>query len=328
MKQYLIDQTWNEDDIKKLAYAIKFWRDAVISNEEETRLCNLQHFIALLSAHKGLDVVLPIRLSASKAGDTASFISEKKTRIAMGKTLFKDADFENFRYEVIAQHVQLRDISGCKYAIKHICPSGVVVIFEKKMLYLMERKSKEPMFFRDPKTNVPRRNAIKALEDSWNEVSIKSVARSVSRDHSNDVYVSSSKVVYVELAMSEAVEKRFKKKGGPLGNIKIATQSNLKQYVPGPRWKTFGEDIKALVSKFDEDNKKLLNAGNESKKQKLRTAFDQLQAYCKDGNNPVVVDYKEPEDLEYSGVERATTVPIEAASDIHMSDVSDVPTEL
>jgi hypothetical protein len=322
IKLYLIEQGWNEDDIKKLAYAIQFWRAAGMSIEEDTRMGKMQHCIALLSALKGLKVVLPFRLSASKTGDTEPFISQRAIRKAMGKRLFEDADFENFRYEVVAQHVKLRDISGCKYAVKHICPTSVVVIFEEKMLYLMERKSTQSMFFRDPKTNLTRRNAIKALEASWDAVSIKSVARYVSHDQSNDVYISSSNVVYVELAMSEATEKKFRDKGGESGNIKIATQSNLKQYMPGARWNTFKEEIKAFVTEFDEDNKKLLNEGDESKKQKLRTGFDQLKAYCKDKDNTVVVNYEEPEDSEHRAAGRAASVPIEVASDTDMSDGS------
>jgi hypothetical protein len=320
IKLYLIEQGWNEDDIKKLAYAIQFWRAAGMSIDIDTRMSKMQHCIAVLSALKGLKFVLPIRLSASTTGDTDPFISERAIRKAMGKRLFEEADFENFRYEVVAPHVKLRDISGCKYAVKHICPTSVVVIFEDKMLYLMERKSTQPMFFRDPKTNPTRRNAIKALEASWKAVSIKSVARYVSYDQSNDVYVSSSNVVYVELAMSEATEKEFREKGGPSGNIKIATQSNLKQYMPGARWNTFKEDIKALVTKFDDDNRELLNEGDESRKQKLRTGFDQLKAYCKDKDNTVIVDYEEPEDLEHRAAGRAASVPIEVASDTEMSD--------
>ncbi|KAM0710614.1 hypothetical protein Q7P35_002286 [Cladosporium inversicolor] len=283
VERYLVDQDWSEDDMKKLAYATKFWRDAAKSTTEKERMTCIETFIALLSAHRGLKIVLPMRLWASVPDDTASFIAERVVRKAMGKELFHHDDFKNFRYEVKAPHVQMCEISGCKNSIKYIVPKGVVVNFEDKILYLMGRTSKVQMFFSDPKTNTARRDAIKKMEDSWSDVSVESVAIPVHYDEANKFYTKSSKMV-------------------------------LKQYMPAKRWKTFEKEIEIATKIFEAQNKKLLNQGEQSERQKLRNAFDQLQLYCKDSNNEVFVNYEEPK--------KSINDVIEVESDAEMSDGS------
>lgn len=314
VERYLVDQDWSEDDMKKLAYAIKFWRDAAKSITETERMTCIETFIALLSAHRGLKIVLPMRLWASEPDDTALFMAEKAARQAMGKELFHHDDFKNFRYEVKAPRVQMCEISGCKNSVKYIVPKGVVVNFEDKILYLMERTSKVQMFFSDPTKNKARRDAIKKLEDSWNDVSVKSVAIPVHYDVTNGVYTKSSKMVYVELSMTDAAKEQFRHKGGKTGNIRIATQSSLKQYMPAKRWKTFEKEIETATKNFEARNKKLLNQGDQSERQKLRNAFDQLQLYCKDSSNEVFVNYEEPK--------KSIHDVIEVESDAEMSDGS------
>lgn len=314
VERYLVDRDWSEDDMKKLAYAIKFWRDAAKSITETERMTCIQTFIALLSAHKGLKIVLPMRLWASGPDDTASFMADKAMRKAMGKDLFHHDDFNNFRYEVKAPHVQMSEISGCKNSVKYIVPKGVVVNFEDKILYLMERTSKVPMFFSDPTKNKPRRDAIKKMEDSWNHVSVKSVVIPVHYDVANGVYTKSLKMKYVELEMAGTVEEQFRGKGGKTGHIRIATQSSLKQYMPAKRWKTFEKEIEDATKIFEAENKKLLNQGDQSQRQKLRNAFDQLQLHCKDSSNEVFVNYEEPK--------KSIHDVIEVESDADMSDGS------
>ena len=315
VERYLVDQDWSEDDMKKLAYAIKFWRDAAKSITETERMTCIQTFIALLSAHKGLKIVLPMRLWASERDDTAPFMADKVMRREMGKELFKHDDFKNFRYEVKAPRVQMCEISGCKYSVKYNVPKGVVVNFEDKILYLMGRTSKVPMFFSDPKTNTTRRNAIKNMEDIWSDVSVKSVAIPVHYDEANKFYTKSSKMVYVELEMTETAEEQFRQKGGKNGNIMIASKSSLKQYMPAKRWKRFEAEIDTATTRFEATNKKLLNQGDRQERQKLRDAFDQLQLYCKDSSNEVIVNYEEP---KKSAPEVESVIEVE--SDTDMSD--------
>lgn len=326
-KQFLSDNGWSEKHIKKLMYTIHFRRMAMLSKEPKNREIYMQYFLAALSVHKGFQIVLPPLLSLYQLGDTAPFIEDKNAMNTMGKALFKDDDFKNYKYESRRPNVQLGDITGCHYKVKHECPKGVVVLFEKKVSYLIERTSKVPMFFRNPDGKKKRRNDIKELVSAWDEVSIQSVAMAVRYDQSNNVYVRSGSIVYVILKMSPKAERKFTSKVGGGGSLKIASQSNLKQYVPSDRWKTFKVDIEKAIKKFDKDSAKLLNSGSEETKAKLRAGFDQLNMYYQNSDHDVVIDYDEPEEVEARIAGDGEAANKTSDDDTGMSDASEASNE-
>lgn len=333
MKKYLTNEGWNDNDIKMLAFAIKFWRQATRSRSTKEREANTQYFLAALFVHKGLDTVMPIRLSMCEEGDTGGFLKNKKLVKSMGKSLFESTEFERFRYQTKKHDIQLGDVSSLDYGVKHICPKSIVIKFEGKISYLIERTSpKTKMFFRDPSADKSRTRKIKELKiewkkagkvSIWDKVSIKSVAMGVRYDEPTDVYTVSDRTVYVELELGgKEVEKALRLAGGEEGNLKMTSKSNLKQYVPKERWEVFDEDIETAKKDFASKNTKLLNEATGEKKQKSRNALEQLKLHFGNSKNLAEVDYEEPEEAENRAANSNRAISVTSGEDTNMSDVN------
>lgn len=329
-KRYLTDQGWDEDDIKKLAFALKFLREKFRSRSVKECEANMHHFLAALTAHKGLETVMPIRLSMFEDGDTEEFLKNKRLVKDMGKKMYKSSEFVKFKYETTSNNVHLGDISGFDYRVKHICPKGIVINFEGKISYLIERTNpKTRMFFGNPSANKPRTRKIKDLEINWknagevsiwDKVSIKSVSMGVRYDEPTNVYTLSHKTVYVELELeSKEVEDAFRSTGGE-GNLKMTSKSNLKQYVPKKRWESFDGDIEAAKKVFANTNSKVLNEASEESRQKSRKALEQLKLHFGNSKDLAEVDYEEPEMAGNRGTSSARAISVGSDEDTNMSD--------
>ena len=329
-KRYLTDLGWDDDDIKKLAFTVKFWREATRSRNPKEREANMQYFLAALTVHKGLETVMPNRCSIYVDGDTAKFLGNHKLVKNMGKNLFQSPQFEKFKYGTKSHNIQLGDVSSLDYGVKHICPKGIVVKFEGKISYLIERTTpKIKMFFRDPSADKSRTRKIKDLEiewkktgkvSIWNEVSVKSVAMGVRYDEPTNVYTVSDRTVYVELELgSKKVEDAFRLAGGE-GNLKMTSKSNLKQYVPKERWEDFDEGIEAAKKLFADKNTKLLNEANGDKRQKSRDALEKLKQHFGNSKNLVEVDYKETEEAENRAANSNRAISVTSGEDMDISD--------
>lgn len=332
MKRHLTDRGWDEVDIKKLAFTAKFWREATRSRSTKEREANMQYFLAALTVHKGLETVMPNRRSIYEDGDTAKFLDAKRLVKNMGNSLFQSTEFEKFKYATKKHNVQLGDVSSLDYGVKHICPKGIVIKFEGKISYLIERTSpKTKMFFRDPSADKSRTRKIKELKiewkkagkvSIWDKVSIKSVAMGVRYDEPTDVYTVSDRTVYVEIGLGgKEVEKAFRLAGGE-GNLIMTSKSNLKQYVPKERWGGFDEEIEAAKKVFADKNTKLLNEAGEEKKQKSRKALEQLRLHFGNSKNVAEVDYEEPEEAENRAANSNRAISITSGDDEDM-DMSD-----
>ena len=305
IERYLTDQGWDGDDVKKLAFTAHFWRESTRSRSIQEREANMQYFLAALTAHKGRKIVMPIRCSMHMDGDTSNFLNNKELVRNIGRKLFKSDEFKKFQYRT-NDNIQLGDVSSLDYGVEHICPRGIVIKFEGKISYLIEKViPKVEMFFGDPSAKKPRTKKIKDLKievkdegevSIWDKVSIKSVAMSVRYDEPTKIYTVSDRPVYVELDLgSKDVEKAFRKAGGE-GNLNMASKSNLKGYVPKERWEDLVKGIEAAQKDFADKNTKLLNEANE--RQRSRDALEKLRSYYKNSKRLAEVDYKEPEEAE------------------------------
>jgi hypothetical protein len=328
-KRYLTDQGWDDDDIKKLAFTVKFWREAVRSKTPKERETNVQYFLAALTVHKGLGIVMPNRLSIHEDGDTTKFLENNRMVKNMGKKLFQSPEFGRFKYGTKNYNIQLGDVSSLDYVVEHICPKGIVIKFERKISYLIERTTpKIKMFFSDPSADKPRTRRIKDLEiesektgkvSIWDGVSVKSVAMGVRYDEPTNVYTVSDRTVYVELELGSKVENAFRLAGGE-GNLKMTSKSNLKQYVPKERWEDFDEGIEAAKKVFADKNTKLLNEANGDKKQKSRDALEKLKQHFGNSKNLVEVDYKETEEAENRAVNSNRAISVTSGEDMDTSE--------
>jgi hypothetical protein len=332
-KRNLTDQGWDDDDIKKLAFTVKFWREAIRSKNPKERETNMQYFLAALTVHKGLKTVMPNRLSICVDGDTAKFLDNKRLVKDMGNQLFQSPEFKRFKYGTKNHTTQLGDVSSLDYGVKHICPKGIVIKFGK-ISYLIERTTpKIKMFFSDPSADKSRTRKIKDLEiewkktgkvSIWNKVSVKSVAMGVRYDEPTNVYTVSDRTVYVELELgSKEVKDAFRLAGGKEGNLEMTSKSNLKHYVPKERWDDFDESIEAAKKDFADKNTRLLNEASEDEKQKSRDALEKLKLYFGNSKNPAEVDYKEPEEAENSAANSNRAISVTSGEeDVDMSDGS------
>jgi hypothetical protein len=329
-KRNLTDQGWDDDDIKKLAFTVKFWREAIRSKNPKERETNMQYFLAALTVHKGLETVMPNRLSIYVDGDTARFLENIRLVKNMGTKLFQSTEFERFKYGTKNHNIQLGDVSSLDYGVKHICPKGIVIKFEGKISYLIERTTpKIKMFFSDPSADKTRTRRIKDLSIEWKKtgkvsiwdgVSVKSVAMGVRYDEPTNVYTVSDRTVYVELELgSKKVENAFRLAGGA-GNLKMTSKSNLKQYVPKERWEFFDEGIEAAKKVFADKNTKLLNEANEDKKQKSRDALEKLKQHFGNSKNLVEVDYEETEEAENRAANSNRAISVTSGEDMDISD--------
>ena len=331
-ERYLTNQGWDGDDIKKLAFTAHFWREATRSKSIQEREANMQYFLAALSAHKGLETVMPNRRSMYVDGDTSNFLENKKLVRNIGKKLFRSDEFKKFQYKTKNDNIQLGDVSSLDYGVKHICPRGIVIKFEGKISYLIEKViPKVGMFFGDPSADKSRTRKIKDLKiqgkdeskvSIWDKVSIKSVAMSVRYDEPTSIYTVSDRPVYVELDLgTKDVEKAFRKAGGE-GNLNMASKSNLKGYVPKERWEDLVKGIEAAQKNFADKNTKLLNEASADERQRSRDALEKLRSYYKNSKRLAEVDYKEPEEAEVRAANSNEAVSITSGDD-EDTDMSD-----
>ena len=226
--------------------------------------------------------------------------ASKGDREDMGEHCFDSDEFRRFRYRIQDIEVTSADIKGYRHQMKYTCPKGVIISFEEKILYLIDRTIKKEQrkesFFpavqtkcMDSEELMERRARIRE-NLPWDSIHIKSVARAVRFDPEHDEYVSKHNIVYVELDMSSETALRCRNIGGS-GEIAIVAQSNLKQYVPKDRWSHFQHDITEKLEQFGKTNKDILNPEIKTKDTKrLRGAYDNLLRYYGNPKNAVEND--------------------------------------
>lgn len=313
-------EQWSENNLNKLAYACDFWRSMVRAKNDKDKEALFERFAGALTALSDAelhDAVMPNRLSILSNGDMDDYLSKarKSDRKNMGDQCFSTKEFRNFRYKVKDVEVNRADIKDCRYKVEYICPKGVIIRFEEEIMYLIERavkkEQREEAFFPTIKTKSGNSKSLIArrakIRDSlpWDRIRIESVARAVRFDPVHDAYVSKDKIVYVELGMSSDTRAKCREVGG-VGSLAITAQSNLKQYVPADKWKSFQEDITKKLNDFEKTNKALLSPDPRTKTtKKLRKAYGDLVSYFGNPKNPVAITSVSTESPPNSGEGRS-----------------------
>lgn len=308
--QLLRQKDWDEQKFKKLVYACHEWRRVAMLTKREGKEASFQRFAGALTCLFDDDlqnVVMPSRLSIVSDGDMGEYLSQaaEGDRQDMGEQCFQSPEFRNFKYKLKDVEFTRADIKDCRYQVKYICTKGVIISFEEKILYLIDRtikkEQRDESFFPaiQSKSGISKElkeRRTKTRENlPWSSIRIQSVARAVRFDPEHDAYVSKNNIVYVELCMSSDTTKQCRKIGGD-GEIDIVAQSNLKQYVPQDRWSYFQEGITTKLKHFEKTNKALLSPEVRTKgTKKLRGAYDDLVSYFGNPKTTVKIDSNSPE---------------------------------
>lgn len=304
MESYLLSKNWEKDDIKKLAFSLTFFGRALRSKTPTQNESNLQNLVSTLTMHKGIKSTIPGLSPIFRDRDIAEFLSDKKSVKRVADEAFNSYEYKTFKYKVSNPSVPIWDLGGIDSKVKHICPSGVVVQFQGQISYLITKSYRQTkLFFSDPsdhkksrKTNI--RGLMIKCDDTeisvWDKITVNSVAMIPRKD--GEDYTYSDRIAYVELKFEEqGIEDAFRSVGGP-GNLKIATKSNLKHYVPKSHWEKFENDIAAAKNVFGEKNKQILNNENEETKTKSRDALEKLTMYYKSLKDTPEIDFVEPQE--------------------------------
>lgn len=312
MERYLLAKKWEKEDIKKLAFSLTFFRRGFRSEISTENESNLQNLFSTLTMHKKIkSSTIPCLSPYLSDPGIAKFLSDEDSVQSVARQAFNSYEYKTFKYKVSNPSVPIWDLGGIDYKVKHICPSGVVVQFQGKILYLISKSyRKTELFFGDPKDHrKSRKTDIRDLMikcdntevSVWDKITVNSVAMIPRKD--GEEYTYSDRIAYVELKFEEqGIEKALKSVGGD-GNQKIATKSNLKHYVPKSHWEKFENDISAAKDVFGEKNRQILNNESEEAKTKSRDALEKLTMYYKSLKNTPKIDIVEPQETRA----RATT---------------------
>jgi hypothetical protein len=330
MERYLLSQNWERDDIKRLAFSLTFFDRAFRSETTAEHESNLQNLVSTLTMHKGIKRLMPSLSPIFRDPNIVEFLKNKDTVKEVAKAAFRSYEYKNFKYKVSNPSVPIWDLGGIDFKVKHICPSGVIGQFQGKISYLITKSNRETkLFFRDPRgERKSRRTNIMDLKikcgdteiSVWRKITVNSVAMIPRKD--GEDYTYSDRIAYVELKFTEqGIEEAFRLVGGE-GNLKIATKSNLKHYVPKSQWEKFENDIDAAKHVFGEKNKQILNNGSEETKKKSRDALEKLTMYYKSlKDTPEIV--KEPQETEDRVTSSSRATSESADEDDRMSIVSE-----
>ena len=306
MEEYLLDENWEREDIKKLAFSLTFFDKALRSKTKEEHESNLQNLVSTLTVHAGISEIMPYMSPLFKDPDIASFLEDESSVEQVAEDAFDSYGYKNFKYKASKPKVQNWDLDGIDSKVNHICPSGVIVRFQGQISYLFPKSYRQvTMFFGDPKDHTKSRtSAIKNLKiksgndevSVWDKISVDSVAMIPRKD--GEEYSHSDRMAYVVLKFEEnqGIEKALKRAGGE-GNLNIVTKTNLSRYMPREFWEDkFEKDINTAKDKFIKTNKRILNNKNEETKKKSRDALEKLTKYYKALQGIPEIDDVEPQE--------------------------------
>lgn len=305
MNNYLLSKNWGEDDIRKLAFSLTFFGRAFRSKTSTENESNLQNLVSTLTMHKGIKSTIPGLGSIFRDPKIAEFLQDKNSVQRVANEAFDSYEYKTFKYKVSNPSVPIWDLGGIDSKVKHICPSGVVIHFQKEISYLITKSYRQiKMFFGDPSDykKKSRRTDIRDLQikcgndevSVWDKITVKSVAMIPRKD--GEDYTYSDRIAYVELKFEDqGIEHAFRSVGGE-GNLKVATKSNLRHYVPKSHWEKFDNNIDAAKHVFGKKNKEILNNGSEEKKTKSRDALEKLTMYYKSLKDTPDIDFVEPQE--------------------------------
>lgn len=306
MEKYLVSQNWERNDIKKLAFSLTFFDRALRSGTPAEHESNLQNLVSTLTMHKGIKSIMPILSPIFRDPQIAEFLKDKESVKRVAKEAFRSYEWKNFKHKVSNPSIPIWDLGGIDFKVKHICPSGVIGQFQGEISYLITKSYRETkLFFRNPNDEKKSRKTdirdlmIKCNDTEisvWRKITVNSVAMIPRKD--GEDYTYSDRISYVELKFEEqGIETAFRSVGGD-GNLKIATKSNLKHYVPKDQWEKFEKDIDAAKDVFGEKNKQILNNGSEETKTKSRDALEKLTMYYKNLKDTPEIEFVEPQETK------------------------------